>query len=610
MKSAILNPQSGIGPSARLALLLYAFVALAMTWPLALHLTDRLPMGDNDLWQNVWNFWWWEEAITGRHQLPYTTDLLFQGGAERAPISLAFHTHSEANVLPSLPITSALGPAAALNVSIFLGFVLSGWGVFLLARELGATPAGAFAGGLIFACFPQRVEQSLEHLNLASCQAMPLFLLFLVRAIHIGGRWDVIGCGLLFALNALYAWHNGLLILPLALAVAAHGLARRPEDRAGILLRCSLAGATATAVLLPFLMPMLAEMLAGADYCHTPAVTKGIEALFLIIPPDEHAIWGGLFADLYNQLRGYRSAGFTCYAGWTTIALAVVAAPSCRRALHSGAAPAPAAPGYSYSLWLGAALFYTLLALGDRLVIAGADTSIPLPFALFRELPGAGTLRVANRFMVPAMLALSVTAAAGASAVLQSRFAPRRTRWSLLVASVVILVDFAWLPFPLRAVPVPEWTSVVREEFPGLLLNVPGGYRARGADDMYLQTLHHQPIVGGYTSCVLPEVEERVRALPFLAQIFEGRPQVEVDVRRDLPSVLNGLAVETVVVHLGRRRESLARQREERQGTPEARLFNPEKGMLSADLDAIRAVLREIWGEPRYRDEDVEIYRR
>ena len=85
---------------------------------------------------------------------------------------------------------------------------------------------------------------------------------------------------------------------------------------------------------------------------------------------------------------------------------------------------------------------------------------------------------------------------------------------------------------------------------------------------------------------------------------------MKVDVQEGLAAVLKELEVETVVVHLGRSRESLAEQRDRRLGTPEARLYNPEKGMLTADLDAIRTALLEKWGPPRYRDEAVEIYRR
>ena len=116
--------------------------------------------------------------------------------------------------------------------------------------------------------------------------------------------------------------------------------------------------------------------------------------------------------------------------------------------------------------------------------------------------------------------------------------------------------------------------------------------------------------MGGYLSCVLPEVDERVKALPFLAHVFEGRPKVKVDVRVGLNAVLKELEVETVVVHLGRRRELLAEQRALRLGAPDARLYVPKKGMPTAALDAVRTALRESWGAPRYSDETVEIYRR
>lgn len=608
-------------PSARVALLLYTVTALVMTWPLALHLHDRLPMGDNDLWQNVWNFWWWEEAVVHRHQTPYSTDLLFQATAERRPVSLAFHTHSEANVLLALPVTSTLGPAAALNLSTLLGFILAGWGAYLLARELGANRAGAFVGGLVFAWFPHHVEQSLEHLNLASFQAMPLCILFLLRTIHHGARRNTLACGAFFALNALYAWHNGLLLLPFAAALVIDGLVRRRGERTAIVLRLAAAGMVATLLVFPFLLPKLSAMLAGADYYRKPAVEKGIDALFLIVPSDQHPLWGGLFTDLYGTLRSYPSAGFTCYVGWSSIALVAMALPWWRRRPAATLEDVPnrmaGSPGGFCALWLGIALLYVVLAFGDHLVIAGTTVSVPLPFTLLRRLPIVDMLRVANRFVVPAMLAVSVLAAVGATAFLSRRDStdrsPRRDGlkrhgWPLLL-SVLVLADLAWLPYPLREVPEPEWTREVREKYPGLLLNIPGGYRARGSDDMYLQTLHRQPLVGGYTSCVLPGMKARVKTFPILAHIFEGRPKVTVDVGHDLPALLDEFGVETVVVHLRRRRETLAAERARHSGTPAARLYNPEKGMPAADLDTIRGVLRRLWGTPRYADGDVEIYR-
>ncbi|MFP8871861.1 MAG: hypothetical protein VCB43_10865, partial [Myxococcota bacterium] len=43
---------------------IYSALAIALTWPLTAHLTTHIPAGSNDIWQNLWNFWWWRHAIT------------------------------------------------------------------------------------------------------------------------------------------------------------------------------------------------------------------------------------------------------------------------------------------------------------------------------------------------------------------------------------------------------------------------------------------------------------------------------------------------------------------------------------------------------------------
>ena len=236
---------------------------------------------------------------------------------------------------------------------------------------------------------------------------------------------------------------------------------------------------------------------------------------------------------------------------------------------------------------------------------------LPLLHPFLRLLPGFETLRVANRFIVPAMLALSVIAAIGATRLLCVPRCSRRPRLAVCVVSLICLLDLAWLPYPTREIPSPEWPAVVAARYPGLLLNVPGGYRARGADDMFLQTLHGQPIVGGYTSCVLPQVKERIEDLPFLQLIFEGRPKVRVDdVRSGLERVLRKIDVDTIVLHSTRQREVLQQERAAEDGRLMARVYNPEKGIPAALFVKIRAALNDLWGAAVYTDGDVEIYRR
>jgi len=591
-------------PGPGIALLLYAALALLLTWPLVMHLTDHVPGGNNDLWQNYWNFWWWTTALLEQGQLPYTTDLVYQPGA----VSLAFQTHSPANILLTFPVLLVAGIPAAMNSAILLGFIFSGWGAYLLCRELIEDRRAAFLGGLIFAFFPQHFEQSLEHLNLASIEAMPFFLFFLVKLVRCGGWHNTVLCAVFFAINALFSWHNLLLILPLGIFLFVWELTRSERSRLGVVTEATLSGAVAAVILLPFACPMVPEILRGETYFlkPPPPVSKGIDPLFLLLPAEYHPLWGDLVTGVYQRLRGYGSVGFTCYLGVGTLALWIAGKCLEKRKVSA------TRRRFSWALWTFLFLFYLLLALGDPLVIAGKQTSLPLPFAAVRNLPLFGTLRIANRFVVPATLALSVLSAYGAARTF-SMLRPglwldrRKAFWGLLA---LLAVDYLWIPYPMRTLPQPDWTEEIKKAPPGLLLNIPGGYRARGADDLYLQTLHRRPLVGGYTSCIPPHMEERVQELPFLKLIFEGRPQVESAVAGGLKDVLRTLPVEVVVIHLGRERELLETLRKEHLGTWKARLYNPEKGTPRRILDETRAALRDLWGEPIYVDDEVEIYTR
>ncbi len=585
------SPESRPGPG--VALGFYVLAAILLTWPLAGHLTDRLPAGDNDLWQNYWNFDWWRTALLERGRLPYSTDVLYQPG----PVSLAFHTHSEANVLLTMPVQLALGVPAALNTALLLSFILCGWGGYFLARDVVHDSGAALVAGLVLMLYPQRIEQSLEHLNLVSFQAMPFFLCIFLRLLRRGGARHSIAAGLLYATNALYSWHNGLLVLPFAVVFFVQALWRGEQPRLRMTLDAVFAGLVAFAVLLPFAWPMIREILAGETYFLKPPVNRAIDPLFLLVPSEVHPFWGGLFSGLYASFRGYASAGFTCYAGLVALALWL-------------------AGGYlsrmrpSWRLWSALLALAVVLAMGDTFSTGGWDTGLWLPFSGLRSVPILSTIRIPNRFMVPAMIALSVLVAIGTRELARLAEARRSgaAPWVVCATGILIAIDFLAVPFPLRELPRPKWLEALRLEPEGLLLDVPGGFRARGAEDLYFQTIHRRPIVGGYTSCVPPGVENRIASLPFLGLVFEGRPKAPVDVAAGVAQVLESLPIRVVVVHLDRKRERLEQRARAVAGTRRARVVNPERGTKAEVIDATRETLRRLWGEPVFADADAEVF--
>ena len=368
---------------------IYLLLAGVMTWPLLGRLTTHVPLGVNDIWQSYWNLWWWKlSLLQGRS--PYFTDMLFHP----AGTPLGLHTHSPATMLSTLPVNLLFGVAPAYNLAIFLGFALAGFGGFLLAREYTHTSLAAFLGGLTAAFFPQHVERSLEHINLASYWALPLFLWALVGTVRRGGWWWL-GTGSFFALNCLFAWHNGLMSVPLGVGVVLFESWRgtRPIGRAALDL--IKAGTLAIVLLAPFAWPLLRDAKADVAQIQRGFPNRSIDPVSLFIPHSGHPFWGSALTDLQLELRRYRAVGGLAYLGWATLALTLLAGLAARRRLpgskrFSGSDP----PSGSLALWIALFLFFLVLSFGESLnssLFATPDW-LKLPFHWLKSIPLFGLI--------------------------------------------------------------------------------------------------------------------------------------------------------------------------------------------------------------------------
>ncbi|MDQ6748827.1 MAG: hypothetical protein M3010_12070, partial [Candidatus Dormibacteraeota bacterium] len=184
-----------------LVLAAYGVATLAFTWPLAAHLGDAVVSGI-DPWQAVWNFW----AVAGRlaaGRSPFHTDLLYYPqGAD-----LYLHTLFPAVSVPLAPLTWLAGPLLAYNLAQLGAFVGTGYTMYLLCRDLGASRLGAFLAGFGLDFSAWHTVRLHGHLNLATIYWLPLYLLCLFRlARPAAGRarlvWPLLA-GLMLALSAL-----------------------------------------------------------------------------------------------------------------------------------------------------------------------------------------------------------------------------------------------------------------------------------------------------------------------------------------------------------------------------------------------------------------------
>jgi hypothetical protein len=552
-----------------------ALLTVVLTWPLAARLGAALPAGAGDLWQNLWNFWWWGHALR-EGQSPFWTPYLFHpGGAD-----LAFHTHSPLNMLA---FARWLAPPAAYGAAVLVSTWLSAFGALLLARELTGSARAGLVAGLVFAFFPHRMEQTLEHLNLFSTQFLPLSLWAFVRLARTGERRHLLSLGGLFAANALCDWQlaiKGALLLGV-LALATWLRPHRP--RARLARDWALAGALAALLALPAAWPLLRAAASGAPY-QKVTVEKGADLAFLLRPHFHHPLWGSLTREAYEGRRANPSAGFVSYLGVVPLALA-------------GLALARRRPGSA--LWAGLFAGSLVLALGAHPRLDGRlIEGVTLPFAWLGEVPLLGSLRVANRFLMPAGLALAVLAALGVA----SR--PRSDARFALVLGLVAL-DYLWLPYPLREEHASPVYALLRDGGPpGAVLDVPFTAGPGAGEDMRVQIVHGRPIAGGYVSVPSPASLEAVRNEPALADLHGFAPPLARPLDRER---LAALGFGVVLLHKDRRAGFVPPPGEgfSLLGARLGRLGE----MPDASFQAARRRLEHACGAPFYEDDRVAAFR-
>lgn len=568
-----------------MAAVLYLALTLVMTFPLVLHFASAVPHGAVDLWQNYWNFWWWEKSLLDLHQHPYWTEYLFHPSGA----SMVFYTHSTVNMLVSLPVTALFGSAAAYNFCVVLGLWLSGFTMYLLVRELTGEARGAFLAGLVFAFFPQHVEQTLEHLNLFSTQFMPLAVLFLVRLGRAGGWFNIAGLAVAYALNALTDWHLGILLSLTLVPIAIVLLVRRARPAAHFSRDVGIAAAIAIVLMLPGVWPLIDGLASGEEYFRKGSEDKGIDLLFAFVPSDHHPIWGALTFDFYESRRAYRAAGFLSYLGYVPLGLLIFAL---LRRTKGGV------------LWTCIFLGGLVLALGARPYWGGElYENVTLPFAWVSKLPVISLMRVANRWLIIASLGLAVMAGLGWSAL------RRPADWKFYLLAAAILLEYLWLPYPIQRIELsPYYDRIANSGTKGAILDIPFTPNGRSVLNMVAQTRHGRPIAGGYLSTLPPKALKAIQEDSELSQLEGLNPKLERPIDWEH---LIGLGFEHVIMHKDRSPEGARKLREELEPKDLFRLkaLDHHVPIPQEDWDAIRASLEQAAGAPVHEDEAIIVYR-
>ena len=224
-------------------------LAIAMTWPLARQLPTALAdLGDPFV--NTWILDWVCHALTHAPLDLYSAPIYYPGR-----FALAHSENLIGVALLVLPFHLAgVSPIAIHNIAMLLGFALSGYGMFVLARLITGSTAAALIAGVIFAFVPFKFDH-LSHLQLVWSGWIPLLLAAVIAYWRRPSKKTAACVAATFVMNGLTNVHYFLFgSLTALLTIVTFAILDPRRDRR-FWITLTVTFVIAGLVLVPFLIP-------------------------------------------------------------------------------------------------------------------------------------------------------------------------------------------------------------------------------------------------------------------------------------------------------------------------------------------------------------------
>jgi hypothetical protein len=498
------------------------FYAIAATYPLIVHLFDRLPGWPGDNLYFHWELWWFKRAILDLRISPLRSpDLYYPVGMD-----LSRDEVMPSNTLLGLPLTALLGPTAAYNLLLLASFVLTGYGIYRIVFEGTGNRWAGLLAGIAASIAPYRMTHLAGHLNLMATQWIVLTLLFLGRWFKDQRPGTMILAGLFFALNGLAAWYYfyiGTFTVGFYLLLRSWPLGsfwRQRRAWSGLL----VFGLISLLLVLPFALPMLKLRDQGLlERSISGLEAYGASPANFLLPNPWHPLWGNLTWKAFSSQWG-AVVEQNLTLGGSVLLLAALGTMAYFR-------------NREVRLWLFLAVFSAILAMGptlkwnnqrwefylpalavqwaeqtgfiyflDRWVdpqygeaIRAGKGFVPLPLILFYAwVPLTSSMRALVRFGWITFLSVTVLAGYGIHWILSKITGRRVLTWGFLAMGFVLVPLELWTQIgkwtSTNPRPVDRWLAAQPRPSPVIEYPFLDNFSARL---MLAQTVHQQPLIMG-----------------------------------------------------------------------------------------------------------------
>jgi hypothetical protein len=485
------------------ALAAYTAITLVMTWPLMSRLARDVAWDLGDSVLNIWILSWdcrqIGEILAGN--VSSARDFFAANIFHPAPLTLAYSEHLFVPSLQFCPIYAATGnPILGYNLVFLATFVLSGFGTFLLVRDLTGNTTAAFIAGLLFGFALYRIPQS-SHLQVLSSQWMPFTLYGLRRYLETRRLIPLLGASLALVAQSLSCGYYLLYFVPFAVAYGMWEVwQRRLWRERTVWLHLLAAFVFVIVITAPFLVPYLQVRSYLQSVRPIGEISSFSADVYAYATASEgHRTWGRI-AQAFPKAEG------ELFPGLVPIVLAFIGVVSWG---WSTRPTVPPAPGRQVPRWLVVTLIAAAACHASAALLALVSRRIVVDLGLF-------VLRITNVNQMLLRAAVAVGILLSVSSTARAKFGMfMRTRGVFLV----FLLAAIWLSLGPRPRALGRAVELVAP-YELLMQYVPGfdGLRAPARFGMIVTLM--LAVLAGYGADVVSRWRQGRVWLAALAVIF------------------------------------------------------------------------------------------
>lgn len=442
--------------------------------------------------------WWIEKSVTQLDKLPWFTGYL------HAPhgVTLVGQTLNPVNGFFGIPLQSFMSLVQAFNTMVIFSFVFGGVTMFWLCRYFTKNIVVSLIGGAVFTFSSYHFSHAIGHMQLVSLEFIPLYILFWWKMLKKPSLALAVGTALALFLVLFSDYYYFLYMIMLSALIAAYLFWRKeiPSFKQSqnfvpfILLGILCLGFVAP-LPIALLLTNHRDLLMGSHDAR-------VFSTDLLTPVINGGFWrfGALTEVYYRRIPGFTSET-TIYLGLTVIAMYGIGLWK-RAKIHK-----------DIMFWIVVGIFFGIMSLGPRLMIAGNTIEhLPMPYVIMERLiPGMRLSGMPVRMMVMVTICSAIV-----TAMVLAKLNLKTRRGQVLIALFSIVFIFEMWPsqLPLTRASQPKYVEALKslQESGAVLDNAAVSEPAQ----LYHQTEHNQKMVLGYISRTPTSVYEKEKNLPAL----------------------------------------------------------------------------------------------